>query len=710
MTGKLVANRRYFIAHDLLAGGFSMAPIARYDSSVQPATVSGVMALWGDAASVHPTEFSSDIVCGLVYLWSKEEPATTASTALGFTVSAEGEVSSPHAFLSPLASIRALSVQSPSSVRPVGSVIVYFRGEVPERTLFFDKDEYEEGRARTNWGGHRLLEALAQFVEVIASLQEPGMYLVNPDSRTRALHLTPKFADDAIEAVVTRRAPLRTNTARTESFSDWARSTRFSLLSQFSQVTRGARQSRDALMPFLRRAAPHAAPSATRAQAGPYMISSQSDSAKKEDVFEYDAARVYLAKWAGQVAREGELNRLAEDTMSQGPARDAEELLGTSALHAALDEAAGALTTPIGAAEWTRSLDERISIDVLAQRIFRRGLAPEARPFVWPYMFGAVELVDSTEHERNWVKMRETYDALVASWHSEQLEGDELQASMHRIWIDCLRADTKHAFFHQHDEAAAQKAREKGQRSGWSRNSHGGASHARVGVSHHLYALSDVLLTFVLYAESGEDTALPNTQGYVQGMSDLCLVCYVACAGDEARTFWTFVGLMRRMGTNFVQDQSGMRHELLLLQRLVAELCPTLYTYLNRIDGLNLFFCFRWILVCFKREFELDDVLRLWDSIFSAGWTQHNDLVIAEWPLCRHFELFIALAILESHASLIMRHLKSFDELLMFIHSLSLQMDVGTVLRRAEALIYRLRSRMLHTEGMDDELRHMVLS
>ena len=57
-----------------------------------------------------------------------------------------------------------------------------------------------------------------------------------------------------------------------------------------------------------------------------------------------------------------------------------------------------------------------------------------------------------------------------------------------------------------------------------------------------------------------------------------------------------------------------------------------------------------------------------------------------------------------------MRHLKSFDELLMFIHSLSLQMDVGTVLRRAEALIYRLRSRMLHTEGMDDELRHMVLS
>ena len=111
MTGKLVANRRYFIAHDLLAGGFSMAPIARYDSSVQPATVLGVMALWGDAASVHPTEFSSDIVCGLVYLWSKEEPATTASTALGFTVSAEGEVSSPHAFLSPLASIRALSVQ-----------------------------------------------------------------------------------------------------------------------------------------------------------------------------------------------------------------------------------------------------------------------------------------------------------------------------------------------------------------------------------------------------------------------------------------------------------------------------------------------------------------------------------------------------------------------------------------------------------------------
>ena len=138
----------------------------------------------------------------------------------------------------------------------------------------------------------------------------------------------------------------------------------------------------------------------------------------------------------------------------------------------------------------------------------------------------------------------------------------------------------------------------------------------------------------------------------------------------------------------------------------MAELCPRLYAYLQRIDGLNLFFCFRWLLVCFKREFVLDDVLRIWDAMWSARWSEAEH---RGWPLCTHMHLFVALAILESHERLILRYLASFDEVLMFIHSLAFQMDATSVLRRAEALVYRLRSRVGQEPPVDEELRSMVL-
>jgi hypothetical protein len=34
---------------------------------------------------------------------------------------------------------------------------------------------------------------------------------------------------------------------------------------------------------------------------------------------------------------------------------------------------------------------------------------------------------------------------------------------------------------------------------------------------------------------------------------------------------------------------------------------------LDRTDSLNLFFCFRWILIWFKREFSFEDIMRLWE-------------------------------------------------------------------------------------------------
>lgn len=78
----------------------------------------------------------------------------------------------------------------------------------------------------------------------------------------------------------------------------------------------------------------------------------------------------------------------------------------------------------------------------------------------------------------------------------------------------------------------------------------------------------------------------------------------------------------------------------------------------ERTDSLNLFFCFRWILISFKREFAFDQVIRLWEVL----WTNYYS---------NHFNLFVALAILQSHRDVLIRYLTEFDEVLKYANDLS---------------------------------------
>ncbi len=96
-----------------------------------------------------------------------------------------------------------------------------------------------------------------------------------------------------------------------------------------------------------------------------------------------------------------------------------------------------------------------------------------------------------------------------------------------------------------------------------------------------------------------------------------------------------------------------MRSQLLTLDHLVQLMDPNLYLHLQKADSTNFFFFFRMLLVWFKREFEWPDVLRLWEAL----WT---DLYSSQ------FHLFVALAILEKHRSVIMDHLIHFDEVLKY--------------------------------------------
>ncbi|GMQ07097.1 hypothetical protein CsSME_00051440 [Camellia sinensis var. sinensis] len=156
------------------------------------------------------------------------------------------------------------------------------------------------------------------------------------------------------------------------------------------------------------------------------------------------------------------------------------------------------------------------------------------------------------------------------------------------------------------------------------------------------------------------------------GMSDL-LSPILFVMRDESESFWCFVALMERLGPNFNRDQNGMHSQLFALLKLVELLDSPLHNYFKQNDCLNYFFCFRWVLIQFKREFEFERTMRLWEVL----WTRY---------ISEHLHLYVCVAILKRYRRKIMGEQMDFDTLLKFINELSGHIDLDAILRDAEAL------------------------
>jgi hypothetical protein len=97
-----------------------------------------------------------------------------------------------------------------------------------------------------------------------------------------------------------------------------------------------------------------------------------------------------------------------------------------------------------------------------------------------------------------------------------------------------------------------------------------------------------------------------------------------------------------------------MKQQLQQLYCLVSVAVPELATYLEKHESGNMFFCFRWLLVLFKREFSHQDIMKLWEVL----WT---DL------LCPNFHLLLCVAILDTEQHVLMENNFGFTEILKVI-------------------------------------------
>ncbi|KAF9457177.1 rab-GTPase-TBC domain-containing protein [Collybia nuda] len=567
------------------------------------------------------------------------------------------------------------------------------------------------------WGGEDFLSRLRSYSHILRSTLQPSLFLIDPSRADIEAHSTQIFADDAVDDILAqssyanshspvpahrrprplmsppispnpyshRSSVLHRSLASAPVGSQPASQARLALLQSFSHITRATRHAAQNILshPLAKPIVPHL-PDPVRSLVNANGEWEWGSWVEKGGVGEFESARVYLARWARIVAEEGERSRkreaLALPSSSSALVEETSSLGIFELLHSASNlptpKSSRDPTQPIDRRQWSKWFVEdgrpRVRVEEMKREVFRRGISADMRQTIWPYVLGVFDW-DATHAERtyNWGEKRKRYCRLKDEWCGvpEIFDRTDIVEERHRIDVDCRRTDRTQSIFSS--PAGSSNNTSNGDNSTYRRYSTISPNLSDIGAqspsNEHIDRLAGILLTYNFYEKE---------LGYVQGMSDLCAPVYVVMGADEELTFWCFAEFMNRMKKNFLRDQSGMKRQLLTLQQLIGLMDPELYRHfelLENIDGLNLFFCFRWVLIAFKREFPFDDVLRLWEVL----WTDYYS---------NEFVLFVALAVLESHRDMILRYLVEFDEILKYCNELSMTIELDTTLAQAEVL------------------------
>ncbi|KDQ60762.1 hypothetical protein JAAARDRAFT_204574 [Jaapia argillacea MUCL 33604] len=574
-------------------------------------------------------------------------------------------------------------------------------------------------RPATSWGGEDLLGRLRSYSHLLRSNLQSSLYLLDPSRADIESHSTQLFDDDAVDVILAdssfpnshspipahrRPRPLSTPPSATVPNPYSRRSSilhrslqqpsqrtqptsqaRIALLQSFSNITRATRHAAQNILshPLAKPIIPHLPDPVKSFVNAPGEWSSW---VEKSGVGEFESARVYLARWARIVAEEGERARRREGQALPSSSSDLAEEASSLGVFELLKSTSNLPTPkssrdplhPVTEEMWESWFEKNgkpnIRAEEMRREVFRRGISPRGhlRKKIWPFVSGVQEWdVTGDVRARKWEEKRKRYQEIKSEWCGvpEVFDRADILEERHRIDVDCRRTDRTQPLFAVSDSPSGSDSdQEKELHKRYSTISPNNVDiGAQSPTNEHIERLGAILLTYNFYEKE------LGFEGYVQGMSDLCAPVYVVMGAEEESTFWCFVEVMNRMKQNFLRDQSGMKKQLLTLQQLIGLMDPELYRHLEKTDGLNLFFCFRWVLIAFKREFAFDDVLRLWEVLWTDYYTNE-------------FVLFVALAVLESHRDVILRYLVEFDEILKYCNELSMTIELDTTLAQAEVL------------------------
>lgn len=320
---------------------------------------------------------------------------------------------------------------------------------------------------------------------------------------------------------------------------------------------------------------------------------------------------------------------------------------------------------PINRVAWLANIDDQEKVtypSVVAHAVVAGGVDPPLRPSLWPFILGVYPW-DSTKKERLTIleNLRKEYAELKQRSLSSLAEAEAAHAAspgenaggnnfednreniskphLQRLLVDSqiqkdvVRTDRKIDMFLEDDAPGIQ--------------------------------LMATLLN--VYAEYN------STILYCQGMSDfLAPIVHVLGLKDETLLFWCFEKLMSKMEINFRIDQSGMHAQLGKLKAVVRAADAELAAYFEETDP-QYYSCFRWVVVRFKRELPFEDVIKLWEVL----WSQP--------PGCEDLHIFIAAGLLMAHRKrLLALERGAFDRLLRYVNDMSMRIDVDFAIQEGE--------------------------
>jgi len=337
------------------------------------------------------------------------------------------------------------------------------------------------------------------------------------------------------------------------------------------------------------------------------------------------------------------------------PQEEYEVIPGASSLPERKDYPRG---SPLTIDQWNNLQDvegKLEDVEYTKLHIFRGGVSPNIRKQVWPYLLDYYPW-NSTRAQREALvrTKRDEYHVMKLQWKTmTKIQEDNFADYSQRkslIEKDVNRTDRCFEFYAGDNNA-------------------------------NLQTLNDILMTYVMYNFDA---------GYVQGMSDLLSpILYVL--KDEVDSFWCFVGFMNRIGANFERDQLEMKEQFQNLYTLINFLDSDLGKHFQQYDSSHMFVCFRWLLVWFKRELNMDDTLRLWEVL----WTTLP---------CQNFHLLVGAAILLNERDALISNACDVTEILRHINDLAGKLEISAILNFAEGIYNQL----IETQNLPDSIRVII--
>ncbi|NXO26096.1 TBC16 protein, partial [Cisticola juncidis] len=280
----------------------------------------------------------------------------------------------------------------------------------------------------------------------------------------------------------------------------------------------------------------------------------------------------------------------------------------------------------------------------LRKAIFFGGVDISIRGEVWPFLLRYYSY-ESTSEEREALRLQKRKEYFEIQEKRLSMTPDEQKEFWRQVQFtvdkDVVRTDRSNQFFRGEDNPNVETMRR-------------------------------ILLNYAVFNP---------TIGYSQGMSDL-VAPLLAEVLDESDTFWCFVGLMQNTIFFSSPRDEDMEKQLLYLRELLRLMHPRFHQHLCALgeDGLQMLFCHRWILLCFKREFPEAEALRMWEACWAHYQTDY-------------FHLFICVAIVVIYGDDVIEQQLATDQMLLHFSNLAMHMNGELVLRKARSLLYQFHLR-----------------